>query len=241
MIILKLLSEEVFEFAQGHMTRAKMQHLKNSMSSEFSNVFELCLFVLTNTNNAPLLKSTLETLLRFCNWIPLGYMFKTEVCRLLVYRFLDVPAFQNVTLKCLTVIADISKEATRDYHREYVELFRSTIEQLKKIIPVDYDLRKAYATGQDAQQGFIQNLALFLQTFLKNYAELAEKDCRGQLMDALRYLVKISEVEETEVFKVTLEFWNSLAGELYRESPTSSYIHSNLAFNNPQVNLNLNV
>ena len=76
MIILKLLSEEVFEFAQGHMTRAKMQHLKNSMSSEFSNVFELCLFVLTNTNNAPLLKSTLETLLRFCNWIPLGYMFK---------------------------------------------------------------------------------------------------------------------------------------------------------------------
>ena len=74
------------------------------------------------------------------------------MCRLLVYRFLDVPEFQNVTLKCLTVIADISKESTRDYHREYVELFRSTIEQLKKIIPVDYDLRKAYATGQDAQQ-----------------------------------------------------------------------------------------
>ena len=43
---------------------------------------------------------------------------------------------------------------------------------------------------------------MFLQTFLKNYAELAEKDCRDQLMDALRYLVKISEVEETEVFKV---------------------------------------
>ena len=49
-------------------------------------------------------------------------------------------------------------------------------------------------------------MALFLQTFLKNYAELAEKDCRDQLMDALRYLVKISEVEETEVFKVGFRY-----------------------------------
>ena len=45
-------------------------------------------------------------------------------------------------------------------------------------------------------------MALFLQTFLKNYAELAEKDCRDELMDTLRYLVKIPEVEEIEVFKV---------------------------------------
>ena len=62
-IILKLLAEEVFEFAQEYMTRAKMQHLKNSISSEFSSVFELCLLVLTNTNNS-LLKPTPDTLLQ---------------------------------------------------------------------------------------------------------------------------------------------------------------------------------
>ena len=157
------------------------------------------------------------------------------MCRLLIYRFLDVPEFQNVTLKCLTEIASISRDQTREYQEEYVELFRSTIQQLKKIIPIEYDLRKAYASGQDAQQSFIQNLGLFLQIYLKNYAELAEQHCKDELLDALRYLVKISEVEDTEVFKVTLEFWNSLAGELYRESPSGNYIHANLAFNNPQV------
>ena len=43
--------------------------------------------------------------------------FQTEICRLLIYRFLDVPEFQNVTLKCLTEIASISKENTREYQQ----------------------------------------------------------------------------------------------------------------------------
>ena len=46
MVILKLLSEEVFDYSQGQMTQGKIQHLKKSMSSEFSNVFELCMYVL---------------------------------------------------------------------------------------------------------------------------------------------------------------------------------------------------
>merc|ERR1712227_360059 len=79
------------------------------------------------------------------------------------------------------------------------------------------------------------NLGLFLQIYLKNYAQLVENNCPDQLLDGLRYLVKISEVEDTEIFKVCLEFWNTLAGELYRESPNNhSYIHSNLAYNHPQ-------
>ena len=31
----------------------------------------------------------------------------------------------------------------------------------------------------------------------------------------------ISEVEETEIFKICLEYWNTLAAQLYRESPFS--------------------
>jgi len=75
-----------------------------------------------------------------------------------------------------------------------------------------------------------------LQIYLKNYAQLAENNCPDELLDGLRYLVKISEVEDTEIFKVCLEFWNTLAGELYRESPNNHYIHTNLAYNTPQVN-----
>ena len=39
------------------------------------------------------------------------------------------------------------------------------------------------------------------------------------LLQALQYLILISEVEDTEVFKICLEYWNALASDLYRENP----------------------
>ena len=39
---------------------------------------------------------------------------------------------------------------------------------------------------------------------------------------AHHYLLLISEVEETEIFKICLEYWNTLSSELYRESPFPS-------------------
>lgn len=39
---------------------------------------------------------------------------------------------------------------------------------------------------------------------------------------ALHFMLLVSEVEETEIFKICLEYWNHLAAELYRESPFST-------------------
>ena len=64
MVILKLLSEEVFDFSCGQMTQTKAKHLKDTMCSQFSEVFQLCQYVLDNSQNAPLVGVTLETLLR---------------------------------------------------------------------------------------------------------------------------------------------------------------------------------
>jgi len=51
-------SEEVFDFSSGQMTQAKAKHLKDSMCSEFSSVFQLCQFVMVSirkTKNTTLL------------------------------------------------------------------------------------------------------------------------------------------------------------------------------------------
>ena len=39
-----------------------------------------------NSQNAPLVGATLETLLRFLNWIPLGYIFETKLITTLIYK-----------------------------------------------------------------------------------------------------------------------------------------------------------
>ena len=172
MIILKLLSEEVFDFSTGQMTQTKAKHLKDTMCSQFSEVFTLCQFVMDNSQNPPLVGATLETLLRFLNWIPLGYIFETNLIRTLIFKFFNVPMFRNVTLKCLTEIAAVS---VPHYDEAFVEMFRSTMQQLEVMLPVDTNIKEAYAGGQDSEQQFIQDLALFFCTFLKEHGTLVEK------------------------------------------------------------------
>ncbi|XP_011311556.1 exportin-1 [Fopius arisanus] len=219
MAILKLLSEEVFDFSSGDMTQTKAKHLKDTMCSEFSQIFQLCQFVMDNSPNVPLVAVTLETLLRFLNWIPLGYIFETELITTLIFKFLNVPIFRNVTLKCLTEIAAVT---VTNYDDMLVLLFANTMQQLEQMLPHDTNIRDSYAFGQDEEQNFIQNLAMFLCTYLKEHGMLVEKKMIDTLLKALHYLVLISEVEDVEIFKICLEFWNGLASDLYREHPFMS-------------------
>ncbi|XP_071834526.1 exportin-1-like isoform X2 [Apostichopus japonicus] len=231
--ILKLLSEEVFDFSSGQMTQAKAKHLKDSMCNEFSQVFTLCQFVMDNSQNAALMQTCLETLLRFLNWIPLGYIFETKLISTLIYKFLNVPMFRNVTLKCLTEIAGVN---VTQYDQQFVLLFTLAMVQLKQMLPIETNIKEAYANGSDDEQNFIQNLSLFLYTFFKEHVQQIEKkqELNDILLEAHHYLLLISEVEETEIFKICLEYWNILASELYRESPFPSSTTSPLLLGNSQ-------
>ena len=88
-------------------------------------------------------------------------------------------------------------------------------------MPLSIDLKAAYRSAKDDDQKFIQNLGLFLSNFLKEHGILIERtaDLKDTLIEALQYLVLISEVEEVEIFKICLEYWNILSAELYREVP----------------------
>ena len=83
---MKLLSEEIFDFSAEQMTQTKIKNLKNQMCGEFSEIFKLCSEVLEEAQKTSLIKATLETLLRFLNWIPLGYIFETTIIDLLLNR-----------------------------------------------------------------------------------------------------------------------------------------------------------
>lgn len=86
MVILKLLSEEVFEFSAEQMVSQKVKDLKNEMCGSFAEVFQLCMLVLNRATKPSLINATLDTLLRFLNWIPLGYIFETDLIPMLVEK-----------------------------------------------------------------------------------------------------------------------------------------------------------
>ena len=94
MKILQLLSEEVFDFSNENMTTAKIKHMKESLNEEFSQIFQLCEFILEASQKTSLLKATFITLQRFLSWIPLGYIFETSLLNTLINKFLPVATFR---------------------------------------------------------------------------------------------------------------------------------------------------
>ena len=59
------------------------------------------------------------------------------------------------------------------------------INYLFQMLPSGVNMRVAYANGSDTEQNFIQNLALFLCTYLKEHGSLVEKEnLRSDLMMA---------------------------------------------------------
>ncbi|KDQ18488.1 hypothetical protein BOTBODRAFT_154392 [Botryobasidium botryosum FD-172 SS1] len=216
MVILKLLSEEIFDFSAEQMTQTKTKHLKNSMCGEFSDIFQLCLEVLEKAQKPSLIKATLETLLRFLNWIPLGYIFETSIIDHLLNRFLEVPEFRNVTLKCLSEIATLN--VGPEYDAKFVILFQMVMTSVNKMIPPSTDIAAAYATAPDSGQELISNLAQFLSSFLTNHIKPLETPSNNDvLLNAHLYIIKISQVDEREVFKICLEYWTKLVADLYEE------------------------
>ncbi|XP_024020926.1 protein EXPORTIN 1A [Morus notabilis] len=229
MAILKLLSEEVFDFSRGEMTQNKIKELKQSLNSEFQLIHELCLYVLSASQRTELIRATLSTLHAFLSWIPLGYIFESPLLETLL-KFFPMPSYRNLTLQCLTEVAALSFGDF--YNVQYVKMYNIFMAQLQTVLPLNTNIPEAYGHGSSEEQAFIQNLALFFTSFFKSHIRVLEApgDNIAALLMGLEYLIKISYVDDTEVFKVCLDYWNSFVLELFEA-------HHNL--DNPAVAANM--
>lgn len=219
MIILKLLSEEAFDFSAEQMTTVKAKNLKTQLSGEFSEIFQLCIEVLELANRPSLIVATLEALLRFLKWIPLGYIFQTPLIETLRLRFLNDVKYRAVCLSCLTEISSLSVE--QEFDIKFVQILQAVVDCMNLYYPMSPTLSFAelYQSERDDNSRFIQNLALFLATCLGHHLKALEQHASPDLLIvAHKYLLRISAVDDREVFKVCLEYWNKFVGELYKES-----------------------
>lgn len=223
MKILRLLSEEVFEFSSGQMTHDKINELKTQFNDDFARVFQLCQYVFDSapdlqTSRPALLVATLKTLEKFLTWIPLGYIFETQLIEIIV-GFMGIPALRNAALPCLVEIGSLSVPSSAKYDERFKLLFVSFVKQLVIVLKVETDIAAAYDDADDETQTFVMDLALFFTGFFRAHMSLLAVDGPPEMQNALRiaheYLVKISRVSNVEVFKTCLEWWFRLASDLY--------------------------
>ena len=81
----------------------------------------------------------------------------------------------------------------------------------------DTDLKPAFEFGTEDDRYFIQKLSLFLSGFFKAHLKVLEtSESEQDLIQGLFYMVRVSEVKETEIFRICLEAWHMLAEDLYK-------------------------
>ena len=94
--------------------------------------------------------------------------------------------FRNATLRCLTEIGGLTVPAV--YEPKVVTLYNSVVEALNNMIPMNptlgtersdllsmivLDIATAYENGSDEEQEFVQNIALFLTSFLCEHLKVS--------------------------------------------------------------------
>ena len=239
--ILRQLSEEIFDFSQGRMTRQQIKLRKEALNKEFPSVFSLINYVLSNKEDPHLINEALKCLLATLSWIPLGFMFETNLVAMLVQRFIPVSVTRNAACKCLTEIASLSEGLTSANKELYQQLLHGMSQQLQQIIPVPQTVSHTqvvasfHATTSDDggnNEEFIQILAQFFTALFKNH--LPELDVNPQnhaaILDIHFYLLGITNIDDKEMFKACIEYWMwisefvfmssqrvSLYGELFSE------------------------
>ncbi len=82
------------------------------MTEQFIRVNELCYWVLntalTNQINPSLVKSCLRALQAYLSWIPLNYIFNTDLIQNLIEHFILPIYSRNEAIKCFTEIASLT-------------------------------------------------------------------------------------------------------------------------------------
>jgi len=120
----------------------------------------------------------------------------------------------------LNILTEVASIETDQYDQAYLLILTTFMEQLKRTVPPTCDINDYYKQASPQDQIFVQNLNMFLSTILKKRGRLFEKEeHREVLLCAIHYLILISQVEDVEIFKVSLEYWGALSEELYKECP----------------------
>lgn len=221
MRILNLLSEEVFSFGKNHMVSSKVAKLKNSLNAQFSSIYELCNFIFKTHVSSPgaiktsLLVTTLGTLANFLDWIPLGYIFETDLIQTLLIHFWDPLEYRVECVRCLSEIACLH-DGVQQYQPHIVRCFQGVVEKIQQLPENSPAATSLPGPQRIFWEVFHNQIALLLTGFLKHNMPAMEAQ-QAYMLPALGYLVRISMGPNEETFKICVEFWQTFSARIFLE------------------------
>lgn len=236
MIILKLLAEEVFDFAEEHMTRAKTLRLRESMSEEFQLIFNLCFNVLRQPAPYELQNLSLSCLQEYLIWIYLSPIQEGDLIELLLSKFLKNPQTSVATLRCLNELANHGTSST------IISSIPKILNELRTVVVYVPTETKSFNNIPNSNiDGEIlsQECTTTLTNILAKYRPLLERNkiLVPILVAAHEDLIQLSERN----IKLSLRYWCDMASDIYTTEEQSQIqnAHNSSRLHNYQTNMNL--
>merc|ERR1719361_1918232 len=236
MNLMRLLSEEAFENPSLHLSHQQIANFKGNLTKELSKVFELCMFVLKNSNNQRLVACTLHTLQKFLaiQWIPIPIVFSSQLIEALTLKYYGMQQYRVSTLECLVEIAAIRsnqfddglKQCNEKMVNMFLTVLKKTISECN--ITIHTDIGK-FCRSNQYNLKFIQTLTNLLFNFLRFHHNILEdfnNGSRDGLKAALKLMLNITSVDNQTLFEISVEVWEFLVRNLKKRLPTKTLLNT---------------
>ncbi|CAO3631388.1 unnamed protein product [Cunninghamella echinulata] len=210
--ILKLLSEEIFDYSENQMTITKIRKLKKQMIDDSELILDLCLQIISN-NSLPssLIEITLKALCRFITWLSIEYIMEAN----LIYKLKTwLKAYRNLVIQCYIEIANLDIP-TSIYDDQLYFMYQSILNCSSQLLPSKIDIAILYDNANTDDQAFVRFISLFFTSFLSKYTKVAFYDNQQtEYISIHGFLLRISKIDDKEIWKICLEYWEIYANQL---------------------------
>ena len=236
MKLLILLSEEINVFWKNSLTAKKAYELREKMSNEFSEVFNLCQLIINNSNSVSqnLLIRAIQLFAEYMNWFPINLTLNQDIMKKTLMNFKDMASCRTETMKCLGSLfgikmKNLSQNEINGYRNLLIQMYQIFIQIMDEQIVKGKNFAEQYKfleanspkriTGYEEMAhsfeisliNFFKSNMTYIQSF--DFPEGTQQinqflnNYIPQISSGLNYLTQFLFMENEEIFQAAVDFW----------------------------------
>ena len=232
MKLLILLSEEINVFWKNSLTAKKAYELREKMSKEFIEVFNLCQLIISNSNsvNKNLLIKAIQLFAEYMNWFPINLTLNQDIMMKTLINFKELGSCRTETMKCLgnlfgIKMKNLSLNEINNYRHLLIQMYQTFIQIMvkQKNFADQYNFIKEKTpekvTGYENMThsfemsliNFFKSNMSYIQSF--DFIEGTQQvnqfliNYVPQITNGLNYMTQFLFMENEEIFQAAVDFW----------------------------------
>ena len=248
----------------------KAYELREKMSKEFIEVFNLCQLIINNSNsvNKNLLIIAIKLFAEYMNWFPITLTLNQDMMMKTLVNFKELSSCRTETMKCLgnlfgIKMKNLSQNEINTYRILLIQMYQTFIQIMDNEIVKGKNFADQYKfimeknpekiTGyENMTHSFEMSLINFFKSnmpyiqsfdFIEGTQQVNQflATYIPQITNGLNYLTQFLYIENEEIFQAAVDFWLWFAYKVFTlKNPEDTLDTFDLAFENNDFNININ-